>query len=182
VIVRSPSRARIAGRARHLLRLAEMLAIRRTPLPWRWKHRVLRALSPKVVVVGLAVIPDEEGRVLMLRARYSGVWILPGGTLHVGEDPLTGTLRECREELGANVAVERLTGIYAYRRDAELLISFRCAPLPAPPSLSEEHDAWCYARPDEIRPPVDAIARDALADAGEPRITRLDGGSMKDDR
>ena len=156
-------------------RVGLMLAIRYTPLPWSTKHAIIRALSPKVLAAGLAVIPDGQGRVLMLRARYSGHWILPGGAVHAGEDPLAGTLRECREELGRRVTVERLTGIYAHPAHGELLVVFRCAPLEGTPSLSEEHEAWQYQRIEEMRPPTDVIARDALAARGEIRITRLRG-------
>jgi len=151
-----------------------MLAIRYTPLPWSTKHAIIRALSPRVGVAGLAVIPDGQGRALLLRARYSGHWILPGGTVHAGEDPLTGTRRECREELGLMVTVERLAGVYAHPGHRELLLVFRCAPLAGVPALSEEHDAWQYRRAEEMWPPTDLMVRDALAPASEVRIVRLD--------
>jgi 8-oxo-dGTP pyrophosphatase MutT (NUDIX family) len=165
----------VRRRTGRLLRTGFMLAIRYTPLPWTVKQTIIHALSPKTLVAGLAVIPDGDGRVLMVRARYSGRWILPGGTLHPGEGPLAGTRRECREELGLPVTVEHLTGVYARSRPRELLMVFRCAPLAGTPSLSEEHDAWQYQRLDRLRPPVDTLVGDALAPPDGIRIARLPG-------
>src|SRR2546426_786703 len=90
-----------------------MYTIRYTPVPWGLKEWGINLLTPGTVVVGTAIIPDAAGRVLMLRARYSGRWIHPGGAVHPGEDPLAGTRRECREELGQDVDVQELRGIYA---------------------------------------------------------------------
>jgi 8-oxo-dGTP pyrophosphatase MutT (NUDIX family) len=155
------------------LRLVLMLALRYTPLPWPVKHRAIRQMMPKALLVSIAIIPDDAGRVLMLRARYSGHWLLPGGTLEAGEDPLHGLNRECREELGGSVTVERLTGIYAFPAQREMFFAFRCAPLAAPPSLSEEHESWRYARPEEITSPVRRAVHDALADFPQICIGRL---------
>jgi 8-oxo-dGTP diphosphatase len=155
------------------LRLGLMLALRYAPAPWPVKRRAIRQVMPKAVLVSIAVIPDEAGRVLVLRARYSGHWLLPGGAIESGEDPLHGLIRECREELGAAVTVERLTGIYALSPMGEMYFAFRCAPLTAPPSLSEEHEDWRYVHPDQIRSPVRAAVRDALADLPEVQIGSL---------
>jgi 8-oxo-dGTP pyrophosphatase MutT (NUDIX family) len=163
-----------AVRARRWARLALMLALRYTPLPWGLKHRAIWLALPKSILVSVGVIPDSEGHVLMLRARYSGGWLLPGGALEAHEDPLSGLLRECREELGAaDVTVEQLTGIYTSRDSRETYFAFRCAPLTAPPVLSEEHEAWTYVPRDEIRPSLGIIVRDALSEDGGPTIARL---------
>lgn len=159
-----------AGGLKRWARLAMMLALRHTPLPWAVKHRVIRQVMAKALLVSVAVIPDREGRVLVLRARYSGHWLLPGGALEAGEDPLHGLLRECREELHAAVTVERLTGIYALAPVREMYFAFRCAPLDRPPSLSEEHDTWRYVRPEAIWSPVRAAVLDALAGLPDVQI------------
>ncbi len=159
---------------KRLLKLTAMYALRYTPIPWRVKHYAIRQLMAKVVVIGLAIIPDDDGRVLMLRARYSGRWILPGGAIDAGEDPHAGTLRECQEELDAAVTIEQLTGVYAHPSGQELLVAFRCAPLTTPPQLSEEHEAWRYMFPDDVRAPVDAIVRHALDADAAVHIRRLD--------
>jgi 8-oxo-dGTP diphosphatase len=155
------------------LRLGLMLALRYTPLPWPVKHRAIRQMLPKALLVSVAVIPDDAGRVLMLRARYSGHWLLPGGAIEAGEDPLHGLQRECREELGVGVTVERLTGIYALPSQREMYFAFRCSPLAGPPALSEEHETWRYVRSDEIVTPVRRAVHDALAGFPEICIGRM---------
>ena len=155
------------------LRLGLMLALRYAPAPWPVKHWAIRQAMPKVTPVSVAVIPDQQGRVLVLRARYSGHWLLPGGAVEVGEDPLHGLLRECREELHASVTVERLTGIYALAAVREMYFAFRCAPLTDAPALSEEHEDWRYVYPQEIKLPLRLAVRDALTDAPSVQFGRL---------
>jgi 8-oxo-dGTP pyrophosphatase MutT (NUDIX family) len=150
-----------------------MLALRYTPLPWPVKHRAIQQMLPKTLLVSVAIISDGAGRVLMLRARYSGHWLLPGGAVEAGEDPLHGLHRECREELGVSVTVERLTGIYTFPSQRETYFAFRCRPLSGPPSLSEEHESWRYVRPDDIKTPVRRAVHDALADRPDVHIGRL---------
>ncbi|MFN8558528.1 MAG: NUDIX domain-containing protein [Dehalococcoidia bacterium] len=141
-----------------------MLGIRFTPLPWRWKRFILFALTPKTLVVASAIVPDGNGRVLLLRTRYSGRWIPPGGGLHPGENPADGLMRECREELGQDVSIDRFVGVYAIAGTGELFILFRCAPIAAPPRLSPEHEDWRYVEPAALP----WWLRACLADADQP--------------
>ena len=146
--------------AQHLL----MWGIRYTPVPWKVKRHAIRLAIPRMIVVGTALIPDDEGRILMLRARYSGRWIPPGGAVHPGEDPLTGTRRECREELGCEVEVSALLGLYSVATTGEMFIAFRCAPLAGPPRLGAEHEAFRYFPPHELPWWVRAICQDTWRD------------------
>ncbi|MGH2601839.1 MAG: NUDIX hydrolase [Dehalococcoidia bacterium] len=157
-----------------------MLALRYTPAPWRVKHRVIWYALPKAVLVAVAVILDDAGRVLMLRARYSGHWLLPGGAIEAGEDPVTGLLRECREELGAAVALQRLTGIYTDPAQRETFFAFRCTPLGAPLRLSVEHEAWRYVRPEDVRWPLRVMVRDALVASSDVVMRRVHRSGRED--
>jgi 8-oxo-dGTP diphosphatase len=162
-----------------VLRLGMMLALRYTPAPWRVKHRVIWYALPKAVLVAVAVIPDDAGRVLMLRARYSGHWLLPGGAIEVGEDPVDGLLRECREELSTSVTIQRLTGIYTDPAQRETFFAFRCAPLSAPPRLSIEHEAWRYVPPEQVRQPLQVMVQDALAGPDDVLMRRVSRTSRR---
>jgi 8-oxo-dGTP pyrophosphatase MutT (NUDIX family) len=155
------------------LELGVMLALRHAPAPWWLKRRAIRMTQPKVIVISVAVIPDVAGRVLLLHARYIDRWQLPGGVVHAGEDPRAAVVRECLEELGRCVTVERLTGIYADRIGPELAFCFRCAPLVGAPVLSPEHEAYRYLAPDRVTLRLRRMIEHALVGDGEPQIEVL---------
>ncbi|MCO1333852.1 NUDIX domain-containing protein [Microbulbifer sp. OS29] len=60
-----------------------------------------------------AVITNEAEEVLQLRATYAEcAWGLPGGALDPGETIHEALVRECQEELGREVRIEYLSGVY----------------------------------------------------------------------
>jgi 8-oxo-dGTP pyrophosphatase MutT (NUDIX family) len=70
-----------------------------------------RATLPGHVTCGAAVI-DDRGRVLMIRHKVLGKWLLPGGHLDPGDTGLVdGALRELAEETG--IARQKLAGASA---------------------------------------------------------------------
>lgn len=61
-----------------------------------------RATLPGHVTSGAAVV-DGRGRVLLIRHRVLGRWLLPGGHLDPGDETLSAAaLRELREETGVD--------------------------------------------------------------------------------
>jgi ADP-ribose pyrophosphatase YjhB (NUDIX family) len=70
-------------------------------------------VNPKVVV---GVIPEREGRVLLLRRaiepRY-GAWTYPGGFMEIDETLEECAAREAHEEAGVHVRVLDLVGVYS---------------------------------------------------------------------
>ncbi len=151
---------------------ALMWGIRYTPVPWRWKQWAIHRATPRQIVVGVALIPDTEGRILMLRARYSGGWLAPGGAVHPGEDPMTGVRRECREELGREVDVQRLSGVYTLAGTPLLFLAFRCATLPGAIRLSPEHEAHRWLPPEELPSHLRTMVADMLAEPDQPPPVR----------
>ena len=64
-----------------------------------------------VQVVGAAVVDGD--RVLVARrdgGPYDGCWEFPGGKVEPGESEIAGLVRECREELGLDVAPQAFLG------------------------------------------------------------------------
>jgi 8-oxo-dGTP diphosphatase len=60
-----------------------------------------------------AAIFDREGRILLVRHNYERHnWEIPGGIGEAGESAADTARREVREELGLDVEVLRLTGVY----------------------------------------------------------------------
>ena len=64
--------------------------------------------------VGAAsVITNDIGQVLLVRHGYGERnWELPGGGGEPGESAEETAIREAREEVGASLRIERLTGVY----------------------------------------------------------------------
>lgn len=74
----------------------------------------------------LALIRDEQGRILMARTTYPPrLWNLPGGRIERDETPDEGLVRELLEETGLEVQVERLLLIDVTRRRS-VTFTFAC--------------------------------------------------------
>lgn len=56
------------------------------------------------------VIPDEEGRILMVKQSHEGkeIWMVPGGAIEIGENAAEAAAREVLEETGLAIRVGRL--------------------------------------------------------------------------
>ncbi|TAK72586.1 MAG: NUDIX domain-containing protein [Dehalococcoidia bacterium] len=70
-------------------------------------------LNPRVVA---AVIIEHDGRVLLQRRAMEpgvGLWTFPGGFLEIGERPEEGAVREAKEEVGLDVELAGLHGVYS---------------------------------------------------------------------
>ncbi|NMB66813.1 NUDIX hydrolase [Candidatus Woesearchaeota archaeon] len=80
-----------------------------------------------------AIIFDSKGLVLTKHfvKGFGEYFLLPGGGLEKGEDPIEALKRECKEEIGVDIWVERL--VYyksAYSdEDTYLDLIFLCKPL-----------------------------------------------------
>lgn len=69
--------------------------------------------SPTVRACAACLILDPTGRVLLGRQAYGHrLWGLPGGVVDPGETPVTAAIREAREEVGVDVTVDALVGMY----------------------------------------------------------------------
>jgi ADP-ribose pyrophosphatase YjhB (NUDIX family) len=77
--------------------------------------------APVTPLVGADVfVPDDAGRVLLIRRADNGMWALPGGFHDLDETPATCAARECLEETGLSVRITRLLGVFSSNRYAEL--------------------------------------------------------------
>ena len=56
------------------------------------------------------MIPDEEGKILMVKQSHEGkdIWMVPGGGIEAGEDSSEAAVREVLEETGLHVKIRRL--------------------------------------------------------------------------
>ena len=70
-------------------------------------------VNPKIIV---GVIPERRGRVLLMRRAIEpriGAWTFPGGFLEIDETAEECAVRETHEEVGVQVRLRGLVGVYS---------------------------------------------------------------------
>lgn len=99
-----------------------------------------------------AVLTNAVGQVLLLKANYADqAWGLPGGALDMGETIHQALLRECQEELGCQVQIDYLSGVYFHSAVTSHAFIFRChLAASAEIRLSDEHTAYAWFDLDQL--------------------------------
>ncbi|CAN5141144.1 hypothetical protein BH20ACT5_BH20ACT5_03000 [soil metagenome] len=112
-----------------------------------------------------AVIVDADGWVLLALRNRPPIWNLPGGSVEPGETPWDAAVREVREEVGVEVAVERLTGLYDRSPDGDPVLVFLCRLLTGQPATSAEAVRVEWFAPDRLPEPINPYQPQRIADA-----------------
>jgi 8-oxo-dGTP diphosphatase len=121
------------------------------PFP-NWMRQVfLRVLNPSFMVGAMALIEDDQGRILVLEHTYRRrvPWGLPGGWLKRAESPEAGLAREVLEETGLQVRVEGLLAADFWGRE-QLDLLFRCSVESGTYQPSDETGLHRWVRRDEL--------------------------------
>src|SRR5438477_13102332 len=100
---------------------------RDVPFPGWLRQVFLRVLNPSFMVGAMALIQDDQGRILILEHTYRRQvpWGLPGGWLKHAESPEMGLAREVFEETGLRVRVVALLAA-EFWGDSQLDLLLRC--------------------------------------------------------
>lgn len=113
----------------------------------------------RVVLTVDAVIADREGRVLVMERGtdpFRGTWVFPGGLVDPGETVEEACIREVREELGLDVKLIGLIGIYSEPgrdpRGSFVSIAYRAEIVGGTPIITPEARAYRWLEPDEVVP------------------------------
>jgi len=122
--------------------------------------------------VACAIPRDGEGRFWLLRRPMGppggGLWTFPGGFVDLGESVEDAAHRETMEEMGIEIGLGALVGVYSRENDRVVLVVFEAAAL-GPPRVSPEATEVRAFAPEEV--PWEELAfwsteqalRDALA-------------------
>jgi 8-oxo-dGTP diphosphatase len=136
--------------------------------------------------VGVGGVLIHEGRVLLIRRGKEplrGRWVVPGGTVEVGESLEEALVREMEEETGLRVEPLDLITVFdrIQREDGRVLyhyviVDYLCRYLSGTPRAGSDAEAVAFAGPEELTAydlPAkalevvrDAFRRDALAARG----------------
>jgi 8-oxo-dGTP diphosphatase len=90
-----------------------------------------------IVTSVVAVIIDDEEQVLLTRrniAPFHGLWVMPGGKIDLGEQIFKALHREVKEEVGLEVEIGELIGVFEHLTPGEendhfIILYYRCRPL-----------------------------------------------------
>jgi ADP-ribose pyrophosphatase YjhB (NUDIX family) len=123
--------------------------------------------NPKPVAAAIPV--DDQNRVILLRRGFDpgrGRWTFPGGFVDLGESVEDAAHRETGEELGIEIELGRLVGVYSRAEERVMLVVFMARALGQPRTTPEATEVRAFA-PTEI--PWDELAfwstEQALRDA-----------------
>jgi len=122
-----------------------------------------------------AVITNDVGEVLQLLATYANrSWGLPGGALDPGETVHEALRRECREELGRDVQIDYLSGIYYHKVYNSHVFIFRARFVDRRHvTLSNEHSEMAYFPLEQLSDVQRHRVRDCLEFDGSVRSAKF---------
>jgi ADP-ribose pyrophosphatase YjhB (NUDIX family) len=96
--------------------------------------------------IAVSAVIERDGHYLLAHRTDIPWWNLVGGGLEYGETLEQGLAREAREEIGAEIEVVRLVGVYSKPQKREVVFTFLChltPDSPAPrPSAEASRVAW----------------------------------------
>jgi 8-oxo-dGTP diphosphatase len=95
-------------------------------------------IDPKVAV---GTIIGLDGGVLLARRAIEpgyGQWVFPGGYVDRGEVVEDAARREAREEVGLEVRLDRLVGIYSYPGTTPIVVVYAATPIGGTLALDDE--------------------------------------------
>jgi ADP-ribose pyrophosphatase YjhB (NUDIX family) len=104
-----------------------------------------------------SLIFDDNNRALLCHRTDMELWNLPGGRLENGETPWQGVIREVKEEIGLDVEVIKLQGIYSKTFEDDIVLSFVCRKVGGKIALSDEADDIKYFKANEL--PINTVPR-----------------------
>jgi len=137
---------------------------------------------PRHSVSVSGVIPDDHGRVLLIRRRDNQRWEPPGGVLELNETIHDGLRREIREETGLDIEPGPLTGVYKNMPRGIIALVFRCKITGGQLAANNEATAFRWAERADIRQLTsEAYAvrlLDALREGIAPAIRQHDGTGL----
>lgn len=106
----------------------------------------------KPTTVGVRLILEKDGAVLLVKHTYQRHWYLPGGVVKKGEYVEDAARREASEELGAKLGDLNLFGVYTnfYEYKNDHIIVFSCDDFSLTGKTDHEIERFDFFRSDSL--------------------------------
>jgi 8-oxo-dGTP diphosphatase len=123
----------------------------------------------KMFQTALALIQNEAREYLLVKHAYDSRWYsAPGGGVEAGESPQTAVIRELREELGVEIAVRFLVGIYEvdWGSSTTLVYLFDCEIISGELRINqpEEIESFAWFTPEQMPQHVNPLGKYLIED------------------
>ncbi|MDP2651563.1 MAG: NUDIX domain-containing protein [bacterium] len=103
-----------------------------------------------MTIGAFSIILDSGNKVLLCRRRDKDLWNLPGGGVERNESPWAAAVREAQEEIGVDIVIEKLIGVYFKQEQEEIVFQFLSRIEKGIPSVSEESRENAYFDADAL--------------------------------
>jgi 8-oxo-dGTP diphosphatase len=121
--------------------------------------------SLNIYRVGVFAVIESEGKVLLARRSDIGWWNLPGGGMEARETVDQALRREVKEEVGIEIDIDYLVGVYSKPQKSEIVLTFWCHLAKGKPGTSDEVSEVGWFAPDALPEPLLPKHRQRLLDA-----------------
>ncbi|WP_035794097.1 NUDIX hydrolase [Kitasatospora mediocidica] len=143
--------------------------------PFIAELRTLIGTRPLWLSCAIAVVLDDDRRLLLGRRADTGAWALPGGIIDPAEEPADAAVRECFEETGVIAVPQSLTSVsvsplttYANGDQTRYLeLTFRCTAVGGRARVNDSESLEVAWYPLDALPELDARDLTRLAQALE---------------
>ena len=112
----------------------------------------------KPITLGAGVLIHKDGRLLVVRRAEEpdiGLWAFPGGRVEVGETPEETAVREAKEEVGLDVALEGVFDVVTYpprgRWSQVVIVDYLARPVAGTVRLNGESSEFRWVLPSELQ-------------------------------
>jgi 8-oxo-dGTP pyrophosphatase MutT (NUDIX family)/predicted N-acetyltransferase YhbS len=109
-------------------------------------------------------IVDDRDRLLLMHRNDIDVWEMPGGGVDDGESPWEAAVRETSEEVGLDIEIDRLVGVYWKPLENTTVFQFVAAAHTGRPRPSDEADDVGWFGFDDLPPNVRPAIKERIAD------------------
>lgn len=126
------------------------------------------------VLVSVAAIIHDRGKVLMIlegEEPYNNQWVIPMGYVHARERILEAVAREVMEEVGVDIQIERLVGVYddflkiQNSMAHHVIICYSATPVANSPAITREAKEFAWTdRKNVPRLPAPNVVKEMLTD------------------